>query len=579
MTKPVPTHNLTGKPLGDRPDREKTEEILQRLRQAANDRHADGFAPGAGDDQAQALENVLFPSAQEKTGSRFPMLIAVFMVSAIAGGAVAGLYLARNGGKPPVLEVAGAKPAEMVMEKDATPQESGAASTASTAAAGVSGSGKDQAQLVAEVRPAGDTVAGAAEARPVAPPPLDNGTTLEKTSGSGTVVTERMPAAPTATAETAPAPAGDTAAAADGEMARTTTPVVQALEQQTPQAVDFHPATEKKEGGAASGAAAANADGAAAQSPDELKALTDNVVQALGALIPGGEGAPETANTSDLRMALSALVDRAMQEGRSKNEIISILDKAIEEAGAENVPEELLGPDGKVDLNLLIASVIPKDMETVSSQDRSYVKQLLAEERNTSLKGRKSPQERKSRFYTRKGKRYTRIRRGDTLAQIAYDAYGDALAYPRILRANSGRLAVRNLRPGMEIRVPARSEKAADSTEPASLVQGTGKVYRKAASRKATARKTAGRKATVRKRTTRRTAARKKVVRRRQAAVRRKQPEPKPKITDRLLGVIGAGSVTQQSQASAASQAKPEDEPTVTTNFQRYKLGTPPAGN
>ncbi len=564
MTKPVPTHNLTGRPLGNRPDREKTEEILQRLRQAANDRHADGFAPEMGDDQVQALENVLFPSAQqEKTGSRFPVLIAVFMVSAIAGGAIAGLYLARSGGKPPVLQVAGAKPAEMIVEKD-VPSREAATTTVSR---------KDQAQLVAEVRPAGDTAAPAAAPQPIAPPPLDGGTALETPPAPPEAVTAApaaaAPSAPTATAETSPAPAAGSDAPAGDEMHRDTTQVVQNLEQQLPQPADFNAAAEKAGG---NGAAAAPATGGEpAQSPDELKALTDNVVQALGSLIPGAEGTGEPASTSDLRMALSALVDRAMQEGRSKNEIISLLDKAIEEAGAENIPEELLGPDGKVDLNLLIASVIPKDMAMVSSQDRSYVNQLLAEGRNTTLKGQ-TPQARKGRFYTRNGRRYTRIRRGDTLAQIAYDAYGDALAYPRILRANSGRISVRNLRPGMEIRVPGKNEKLTDTTEPASLVQGT-KAGRKAAVRKRVTRRTTTR--TTRRTAARKTARKRQEVRRRQAAPRRKQ---EPKITDRLLGVIGA-TTAGQAQGATAAQARPADEPTLTTNFQRYKIGTPPPGN
>ncbi len=565
MTKPVPTHHLTGKPLGNRPDREKTEEILQRLRQAANDRHADGFGPDMGDDQVQALENVLFPPAQqEKTGSRFPVLIAVFMLSAIAGGAIAGLYLARGGGKPPVLQAADAKPAEMVVEKEMPQQETAEASMAS---------GKDQAQLVAEVRPAGNAEVSNATPQPIAPPPLDN----EVTAGAPPALQERAaaapaaatPSAPTATAETSLAPASGTGAPADDEMHRNTTQVVQSLEQQLPQPADFNAAAEKA-GGAGAAAAPAAGSGEAVQSPDELKALTDNVVQALGSLIPGAGDTGEPASTSDLRTALSALVDRAMEEGRSKNEIISLLDKAIEEAGAENIPEELLGPDGKVDLNLLIASVIPKDMAMVSSQDRSYVNQLLAEGRDTSLKGQ-SPTARKSRFYTRNGKRYTRIRRGDTLAQIAYDAYGDALAYPRILRANSGRISVRNLRPGMEIRVPGKNEKLTDTTEPASLVQGT-KTTRKTATRKRVTRRVTTRRATAKKavRKQRQDVRRRQAAARRQAAPRRKQQEPK--ITDRLLGVIGA---TGPAQGSSAAQAKPADEPTLTTNFQRYKVGTP----
>ena len=558
MTKPVPTHHLTGKPLGNRPDREKTEEILQRLRQAANDRHSDGYAPEMGDDQVQALENVLFPSTQqEKAGSRFPVLIAVFMVSAIAGGAIAGLYLARSSGKPPVLQVAGAKPAEMIVEKDVPQQE---AVTATTIAR------KDQAQLVAEVRPAGDAAASTATPRPIAPPPLEDGTALERPpvppEAMAAAPAAAMPSAPTATAETSSPPAAGTDAPLSDEMDRNTTQVVQDLEKQLPQPEDFNAASgTTDEGAAVATTPATGGEAASGQSPDELKALTDNVVQALGSLIPDAGASGEPASTSDLRTALSALVDKAMQEGRSKNEIISLLDKAIEEAGAENIPEELLGPDGKVDLNLLIASVIPKDMALVSSQDRSYVNQLLAEGRNTSLKGQ-NPQARAGRFYTRNGKRYTRIRRGDTLAQIAYDAYGDALAYPRILRANKGRIAsVRNLRPGMEIRVPGKNERVTDTTEPSSLVRGA-KAGRKAATRKRVTRRAANRRATA-----------KKVARKRQAAPQRKQ---EPKITDRLLGVIGANG---QNQGATAAQAKPADEPTLTTNFQRYKIGTPPPGN
>ena len=200
----------------------------------------------------------------------------------------------------------------------------------------------------------------------------------------------------------------------------------------------------------------------------ELRQLTEQVVAALGAMQTSGEEGPAEATETGaerLRATLADLVSAALARGKSQAEIGAIVAEALESAGEENIPAILRDASGKVDVGRLLASVMASmDAAEVpmDSGERAYFNQLREEAVDTAGAARTGGVKRgddglpkpKGRFFRQNGKLYTVVRRGDTLGEIAYAAYGDMLAYPLILRANRGRISARKLKPGTRIVIP-----------------------------------------------------------------------------------------------------------------------------
>ena len=228
---------------------------------------------------------------------------------------------------------------------------------------------------------------------------------------------------------------------------------------------------------------------------EELQQLTEQVVSALGALGRAeqqGTAEDTAAGTDKLRASLTDLVNAALARGKTNAEIRQLVAEALDNAG--EVPALLRDASGKVDVQRLLASVLPTmraDAVPMNRDERTYFNQLAAEAGTTTTDerpsrraattastrradtrradvrradarrnkaGRRAAGRNKarpaSRFFVRNGKRYTVIRKGDTLSDIAFAAYGDVLAYSAILRANRGRISVRALKPGTRILIP-----------------------------------------------------------------------------------------------------------------------------
>ncbi len=526
MTKPFFPHGPTGQPAAT-PD--TAQEILQRLRKAAERSRVEkdsGAAPAAlgmrhgkgsrsGADQP-ALEEVLFAQTAAPKKRAFPVLAAIFMVSAIAGGGLAGVYLSvRNGARAPMIFNQDADARLRMAQARQTP-----GSTVVTKAP-VQTPSRDAGRIIQpEPAKAQAPLAQASTAGELPPPPplktpvvAANPPVAQERSGQvPTAKTRKIakaappePVAPPAASVAAPGteatPAASVAAPAPKAVAAPV-PATAPEQPAAPAAVAAAPAQPEPMAGMAG-------------DPETLKALTDNVVQALGGLNqPAGE-----ARTGNLRQALASLVGKALSEGRSQDEIAGLLTRALKERN-QALPEALKGPDGKVDINLLVASVIPKDAANYATgKDKGTMAMLIAESENASLTG--DPRTSKERFYMRDGQRFTRIMAGDTLSHIAFAAYGDVLSYPLLLRANAGRISVRNLKPGTEIRIPEPGE-AAPAQPPAVARQALGKP----AAAPAKARKP-----------------------RRKAARRSRANKGKAKITDRLLGAIAAPATANRTPA------------------------------
>ncbi len=525
MTKPIDPFSLSGKPIAKGPEGrpETAEEILRKLRSKAglsspqtqkgkppaspsSETAASGvsaarnatvspsgsapkFAADAkaappsshrnDSDNASDVDAMLMEgAATASTRSHLPVLVAVFLVSAIAGGTLAGMIFSSR-----LAPVA----------KDST---IGPATAERTVADNTAGAARPRPNetVIAPQRPATLALAPAASSPSVTrrPSPQANAADIPTVAGTqrsagtdshlvkdearilpagkavaGDAAT-KLPAARASDRQTLPAsgmPSIKALPAASG--AAGTTAVV---------AIDGSPASAKQE--------------TATPANDELKALTDNVVAALAGLTQAAEAATEQ-QTGNVREALSALVERALAEGRSHDDVARLLEQALTDSGEAAVPAALRDASGKVDLRLLIASIVPMEAaHRASGADQDYVNQLVAEGERTIVIEEGTRTASKGRFYFRNGKRYTRIRPGDTLSRIAFEAYGDVLAYPVILRANPGRISIRRLKPGMEIEVPLRKDAALRDKGPVKLAPATRPPTRQAA-RRSPPRKTA----------------------------------------------------------------------------------------
>jgi len=238
-----------------------------------------------------------------------------------------------------------------------------------------------------------------------------------------------------------------------------------------------------------------------------------------------------------LRQALKTLVSKALRKGHSSKEIAGLLDSAINKAGDGGLPGALRGADGRINTRQLIASVIPAEKAASSAGNAggTLLAQLEKEARDTTMapiaKTDTAAAASTSRFFTRDGQRYTIIRPGDTLSGIAFAAYGDVLAYPRILRANAGRTPVRNLKPGTRIVIPDKSGAAGAAPRSRS---GKAVKHKAGATRRAIRQQ----------------------ARKRPAKAGRTRGQRK--ITDRLLGAI---------TAPASITAPATEKPVPVTNF------------
>ncbi len=577
MTKPVLPYALNGKPAISP---QRAEEVLRRLRETARKRQMEEGAEAAGAEAAAGpagaaadlpqvppaetgdMDALLFRQEHRPKRRAFPVLISVFLLSAVAGGSVAGLFLSMRENKTPEK-----KAAVTTVTPDRPAAQAGAAALPPEKPAGTvvvvkkttppppEPSGTDETTPPARAITA-NAASAPAERPPVASaptsgpravaaePPVELPEQPAETSGAPLREPAPAAAAPQGGKETViaksavsapppPSPLSETPAAAkppqppapgadapaEAVPAAAEPPAPAPSEPPAPGAkLPAPPAAEPASGTA--GTAAPAADGKAPEK--DLKALTDEVVRALGGLSPATQ-APAEAGTGDLRAALAALVTKAIREGRSEGEIAGLLGKALENTDQADLPDALKGADGKVDIRLLIASIMPTVTARLSGKERRFVDMLQAEGASTSLKDY-DPATSPERFYTRDGRRYTRIRAGDTLSHIAFAAYGDILAYPLILQANPGRISVRNLKPGMEILIPEKGSGA-----PAVIIPQKAKKATRSVSAQARARRAKRRPVKSRKRA------------------------PKRKITDRLLGSIGA-----KNQPASPAQEKPK---------------------
>ena len=206
--------------------------------------------------------------------------------------------------------------------------------------------------------------------------------------------------------------------------------------------------------------ALAQAGAATGADTEELKALTNEVLQSLGAVTSSGAatarqpqpqaqagGGPQ--DYAQLMQALTSLVRKATLQGKSSQEIMALIEEALAEQDSEALDALLRQAGGKVGLRKLLSTLVQKAAVQAAAND-PYVKALQAEGAATRLAdagGRMPAGE--------EGGRTIVVQPGDTLSVIALKVYGSVGKWRDIFEANRDRLNDPDLVPaGVRLRLP-----------------------------------------------------------------------------------------------------------------------------
>ncbi len=205
--------------------------------------------------------------------------------------------------------------------------------------------------------------------------------------------------------------------------------------------------------------ALAQAEAAAGADAEELKALTNEVLQSLGAVTgnkaaarrpaqPKAQAGSGPQDYAQLMEALTNLVRKASVQGKSSKEIMALIEEALAEQDQATLDALLKQAGGKVGLRKLLAALVQKAAMQASADD-PYVKALQAEGAATRVAGNvaaaNSGGERRSIV----------VQPGDTLSVIALKVYGSVGKWRDIYEANRDKLSNPDLVPaGIRLRLP-----------------------------------------------------------------------------------------------------------------------------
>ena len=193
---------------------------------------------------------------------------------------------------------------------------------------------------------------------------------------------------------------------------------------------------------------------------EELKALTNEVLQSLGAITGAGAdtarhvrpqeqagGGPQ--DYAQLMQALTSLVRKATVQGKSSEEIMALIEEALADQDQATLDALLRQAGGKVGLRKLLSALVQKAAMQASADD-PYVQALQAEGDATRVAGTGKPA-----TAGEGGRRTIVVQPGDTLSIIALRVYGSVGKWHDIYDANRDRLSDPDLVPaGIRLRLP-----------------------------------------------------------------------------------------------------------------------------
>ncbi len=199
----------------------------------------------------------------------------------------------------------------------------------------------------------------------------------------------------------------------------------------------------------------------------ELEQLTEQVIQNLQALQGGESQLPAPEAEADLYRTLNSLVEKALAEGKTSEDVIQLIEEALGRKGGVSLEQLLAAGNRKIDLRQLLRELVARAAARNETPTDDYTRALMAEGDATTLDMAAAPAAAKTDG-TRTagmmdgqmakapgGPRVITVQPGDTLGTLARRYYGDAALWRRIYEANRDRIANPDLLlAGQRIRIP-----------------------------------------------------------------------------------------------------------------------------
>lgn len=185
----------------------------------------------------------------------------------------------------------------------------------------------------------------------------------------------------------------------------------------------------------------------------ELEMLTEQVIDSLKNL----DAAPqqEQAAQGDLFRKLNSLVEKAVAEGKTSEEVLQLIEEALGRKGGASL-QELLGRR-HLDLRQILRQLVERAAARAANPGDAYTRALLEEGNSTRVDATAGAGVRTAAVSgaTTAGGRIITVQPGDTLGTLARRYYGDAAMWRRIYQANRDRIANPDLLlAGQRIRIP-----------------------------------------------------------------------------------------------------------------------------
>ena len=201
----------------------------------------------------------------------------------------------------------------------------------------------------------------------------------------------------------------------------------------------------------------------------ELEQLTEQVIQSLQALQGGESQMPAPEAEADLYRTLNSLVEKALAEGKTSEDVIQLIEEALGRKGEASLEQLLAAGNRKIDLRQLLRELVARAAARETTPADDYTRALMAEGDATTLDMAAAPatagtgQARTARVAggeaaadnAAAGPRIITVQPGDTLGTLARRYYGDAALWRRIYEANRDRIENPDLLlAGQRIRIP-----------------------------------------------------------------------------------------------------------------------------
>ncbi|WP_210410514.1 LysM peptidoglycan-binding domain-containing protein [Oceanicola sp. D3] len=190
------------------------------------------------------------------------------------------------------------------------------------------------------------------------------------------------------------------------------------------------------------------------QGPRKVTSALEDAQEWSTAYVLNGLGAEfsqeaDAGNGAGPVVALEDVIAQAIEEGRSDEDLIELIDR-LSASGQLDAPAALLRPDGQVDSALVLNALV--SASTARAGAEAGARQQAA---NGAAAAAPTPVQRPVVRQLESPVTYT-VKRGDSLAAIAYRFYGVTSRYTMIFEANrEALLSPDKIRAGQRLTIPA----------------------------------------------------------------------------------------------------------------------------